>query len=849
MDVTTNFGTVKIKMLKGEQGEQGLQGEQGIQGIQGEPFEFEDFTEEQLAELRADVASVYYKKDEATYHTVGEDTTTIEIPIESYTDHDMLLVDVEGLALTENVDYTIDGSTIVLTEPITHHWTAVNFRALRAIAITAEDYDALKGDNGSFDDLTEAQKEELASLAAASAMPELQVSIDAEASARADADTALAGQIGSEASARADADRALASQISTMQGAIGAPLVAATASAMTDTTKIYVYTGSESGYVNGNWYYYSGSAWVSGGVYNSSAVNTDKTLTASDMPADSNAVGMRIGDIDTAFTGLYKVGERKSPSGTAPNYKLVQSGSSTSDSNYQILKYYVTAGQEYWLRVAGNGGVTFQYQNAWNVPTGANTGLVGVPRSFAYDGIIKVPSGASYVMVSVLKTDTTSGLYNYSSDFSYMNKDSQVSFIGESSLYLEKDVTNSLLYVYAGSWYLRSSFSKTVTLSEMQSSVGLSTSPSGVTNCVAIPFGQSLYMSLVDYSIGIASSYAAYDGARSVLLAYVSTSGNLLAGAMYHRYLYERIDSSSHDGITIPEYFESQIASKASSINANIAGGGRQGFTMAFVTDSHLGYNSGNTPALVRYLNEHTNMKYVFNGGDIIDVEQTKTLALDKMAEYVGGFSFLNHPMFTVMGNHDYNTETSSAVEGENVIISEFYGAAMRQMDGVTYFDDYYDYYFTDKDSGTSVVCLQTGVHNGSYHVNQNDALAEILPTLGENVIIIGHLFCRTIDGTPTLNANFNTLMNGNSLHQGLKDMTGKDKVKCIVTGHTHCDYTEVVNGIRVIVTDTDSYKPNTAYRGTTDELAFDVMSFEFENDVVRCVRVGRGDDRTLSLS
>lgn len=563
---------------------------------------------------------------------------------------------------------------------------------------------------------------------------------------------------------------------------------------------------------------------------------------------DNSITDAKLVQTGGVLSAIYEKGSLINASGTATNYKIVSSGSSVYDTSYQILKYYVTPGNRYWLEVTPNSSVTWQFQNAWNISTGANTSVIGTPCVDGVSSFVVVPSDATYIMVSVLKTDTGTALYTVNNALANIGKDSQVSFVGGSSLYLEKDVTNSLLYVYAGSWYLRSSFSKTVTLSEMQSSVGLSTSPSGVTDCVAIPFGQSLYMSLVDYSIGIASDYTAYDGARSVLLAYVSTSGNLLAGAMYHRYLYERIDSSSHDGITIPEYFESQISSKASSINANIAGGGRQGFTMAFVTDSHLGYNSGNTPALVRYLNEHTNMKYVFNGGDIIDVEQTKTLALDKMAEYVGGFSFLNHPMFTVMGNHDYNTETSSAVDGENVIISEFYGVAMRQMDGVTYFDDYYDYYYTDEDSGTTVVCLQTGVNNGSYHVNQNDALAALLPTLGDNVIVIGHLFARTADGVPEPNANFNTLLNGNSQHAGLKTMTGGEKVRCILTGHVHADYTTVVDGFRLIATTTDGYKGNTSYAGTTDELAFDVMTFDFANDVVNCVRIGRGDNRTLTL-
>lgn len=52
----------------------------------------------------------------------------------------------------------------------------------------------------------------------------------------------------------------------------GAPLVANTAADMTDTDRVYVYTGSEVGYVNGDWYYYDGANWMSGGVYNSQGI-------------------------------------------------------------------------------------------------------------------------------------------------------------------------------------------------------------------------------------------------------------------------------------------------------------------------------------------------------------------------------------------------------------------------------------------------------------------------------------------------------------------------------------------------------------------------------------------------
>ncbi len=73
--------------------------------------------------------------------------------------------------------------------------------------------------------------------------------------------------------------------------ATGAPAVAATVSDMTDRNKVYVYTGSESGYTSGNWYYFNGSSWVSGGVYNSAAVETDTSLSVSGAPADAKVTG------------------------------------------------------------------------------------------------------------------------------------------------------------------------------------------------------------------------------------------------------------------------------------------------------------------------------------------------------------------------------------------------------------------------------------------------------------------------------------------------------------------------------------------------------------------------------
>lgn len=60
---------------------------------------------------------------------------------------------------------------------------------------------------------------------------------------------------------------------------IGSPLTASTVVEMTDTSKVYVYTGNEEGYTTGNWYSYNGTSWVSGGVYNATAIGKDAVKT------------------------------------------------------------------------------------------------------------------------------------------------------------------------------------------------------------------------------------------------------------------------------------------------------------------------------------------------------------------------------------------------------------------------------------------------------------------------------------------------------------------------------------------------------------------------------------------
>lgn len=114
---------------------------------------------------------------------------------------------------------------------------------------------------------------------------------------------------------------------SAIMGQIGAPYIATTVAGMTDKTRVYVYQGSESGYTSGNWYYWNGSAWTPGGTYNSAAVDTDKTLTQSDKPADSAIVGKKIGSLKESLgnkiTKFYASNEGKNHLADSDNGKIM----------------------------------------------------------------------------------------------------------------------------------------------------------------------------------------------------------------------------------------------------------------------------------------------------------------------------------------------------------------------------------------------------------------------------------------------------------------------------------------------------------------------------------------------
>lgn len=207
---------------------------------------------------------------------------------------------------------------------------------------------------------------------------------------------------------------------------VGSPLVANTVSTMTDQTKIYVYTGSESGYTAGNWYYHNGSAWVSGGVYNSSAVNVDKTLTQDGYAADAKVTGDAVSSLkediaDLPFLLEKSKNEFDSESKDNQNGKsLSDVGKIIDDINYSVShKIKCQYGDTVYLsRNISDISNERQFVTAWSICAyDSSDKFIGISTKGSY----AVPQNTDYVRFNYWTTlkPTRKIMLSLSSDITY----------------------------------------------------------------------------------------------------------------------------------------------------------------------------------------------------------------------------------------------------------------------------------------------------------------------------------------------------------------------------------------------------------------------------------------------
>lgn len=205
-------------------------------------------------------------------------------------------------------------------------------------------------------------------------------------------DTLYASQL----NAMDDEIAALEAEVESTKNMVGSPLTASTAAGMTDQTKIYVYTGTETGYTAGHWYYYNGTAWTDGGVYNSVAVNTDTSLTVPGQAADSKAVGDAIDDLDSDLSDVKSDLNQNhfTPKIEGSGNIDISTGEVVTNAQYSYSEYKDISDFEKLITDSG-------YECAFNAFYTANKVFISSFTIREGSGnVISIPDNAVYIRVS-----------------------------------------------------------------------------------------------------------------------------------------------------------------------------------------------------------------------------------------------------------------------------------------------------------------------------------------------------------------------------------------------------------------------------------------------------------------
>ncbi len=342
---------------------------------------------------------------------------------------------------------------------------------------------------------------------------------------------------------------------------------------------------------------------------------------------------------------------------------------------------------------------------------------------------------------------------------------------------------------------------------------------------------------------------------------YNSYYGGLLVEYATTKQAFTPIDINTD---TIPDYYTDHIQEKLETITNNMMNVGKNGETFIFITDIHWENNMKNSPALINYLLDNTNINVMLCGGDLIN-QGTREKMVPAMRESITAFQHRNIFMPCAFGNHDSNWNNwdhQQEYPERYFDRADQYALMQKQAENIINYitpeEVGWNFYFDRPITKTRFIVIDTG-ENGTF--DQFAALANCLNETPEDysVVIMGHwLFGATDPTTSAVNlmaiADANNAKTSVTINETTYSFANAQAdVKLILCGHRHKDQqTTSPGGIPLVMTDSDNgpRSGNTDYpyqKGTITEQAFDVITMDYTNDIIKIVRVGRGVDREIT--
>lgn len=309
----------------------------------------------------------------------------------------------------------------------------------------------------------------------------------------------------------------------------------------------------------------------------------------------------------------------------------------------------------------------------------------------------------------------------------------------------------------------------------------------------------------------------------------------------------------------VPSYWQTHLNERVEDIRRAMETAGRNKSSFFFYSDSHWDNDSTYTaklaPTLLKYLYKNTPINKTNYGGDIVSAESTDTDIMAYLWDWRTQLRGLpNH--HSVIGNHDDGNSTDRLLSKEYIYS---YLLAPEESNDIVWGGDFY-YYIDDKSEKTRYLYLD--IFYDRVSEAQTTFVSEALkstPTDWHIVAICHAWFANDYTTYPPILVGLATEM------QPILDMfdnynarsgefgTCGGWVELCIGGHYHLDYYEHTSGgIPVIIFEADTLHDRggtTPQKNTTDEATVSAVVVDYNSNVVKVIRVGRGDSYEVPIN
>lgn len=308
-------------------------------------------------------------------------------------------------------------------------------------------------------------------------------------------------------------------------------------------------------------------------------------------------------------------------------------------------------------------------------------------------------------------------------------------------------------------------------------------------------------------------------------------------------------------GVTVPSYWLTHLENRAADIREAMGKAGWDKSAFLFYSDAHWSYNYKQSPAILKWLYQHTNINKTFFAGDAVDAEGDTAASMSYIWDWRTKLRGLpNH--HAVVGNHD-DGDTVENRWGDAYVYSFLMAPDETphiERGGALY------YFIDEPVEKTRYLFLDTASYDGMIQkdTEQQEWLKDTLLSApdGWHIVAVSHIW-RNHDSQL---GDIGWSSGGQICLDMFDDYNERSgdfsacmgKVEFCVGGHLHFDADYVSDGgIPVILVDSDCISTRSGLpctEGTISEACVSAVVADYLGGTISVIRAGRGNSRVVQL-